>query len=1110
MKKLKLILLMVYLFASTGLLIAQTTSVTGVVISAEDNEPIVGATVLVKGSSIGGITDVNGRFVITNAPSSAKVLQISYIGMKMQEVTIKPNLKITMQVDSEVLEEVVITGMQRVDKRIFTGAADLLSASEVKIDGMSEISRSLEGRSAGVSVQNVSGTFGTAPKIKIRGATSIYGNSKPLWVVDGIVMEDVVEVSADDLSSGDANTLISSAIAGLNSDDIESFQILKDGSATSIYGARAMAGVIVITTKKGKAGVSKINYTGEFTMRLIPLYSDFNLMNSQDQMSVYQDMEEKGYLTMASVYNAKNSGVYGKMVELMTTVDPETGQFIVPNTLAGKNNYLREAEMRNTNWFKHLFNANVMQTHSVSITSGNEKSSYYTSLSAMLDPGWTLQSKVSRYTANLNANYEIVKGLDLNIITNASYRQQNAPGTLSAETNAVYGYVSRNFDINPYSYAMNTSRTLDVNESYRRNYAPFNIIDELNNNYMELNVADLKFQTEFKLKPIKNLEFVALGAIKYQSTSQEHHIKDDSNQALAYRAMGTQNMVDNNSYLYDDPSKVYQGPISVLPQGGIYRRADYRVAGYDFRLTGGYNNIFKEDHIMNLYGGMELNKVDRRHTWFRGWGLQYSMGEIPYYVYEFFKQGIEDSNNYYAYENTRTRDAAFFFNGVYSWRMKYVFNGTVRYEGSNKLGKSRSARWLPTWNLSGAWNMHEEGFFKSLKPTLSHFVLKTSYSLTATRGPSTVTNSNIVIGSTTPWRPSTDVQETSLYISDIENSELTYEKKHELNIGFEAGFLDNRVNIAADWYKRDNYDLIGRIVTQGLGGVTTKYGNVSDMTANGIEFTISSKNIRNKDFSWSTDFIYSHSKTKITNTYNYGRVIDMVQGLSAGATEGYPANGIWSIPFAGLNDEGLPCFYSVDGSVTNGYVNFQNRVDNDNWLVYEGSRDPTDMGSLGNIFTYKGFRLNVFITYSFGNVVRLTPVFSNTYTDLSAMPKEFKNRWMSAGDEERTNIPVIVSRRQNNSNSYLSYAYNAYNYSTERIAKGDFVRMKEISLTYDFPKSMIHQWKLSNMSLKLQGTNLFLMYADKKLNGQDPEFFNSGGVALPMAKQFTLTLRVGL
>ena len=180
------------------------------------------------------------------------------------------------------------------------------------------------------------------------------------------------------------------------------------------------------------------------------------------------------------------------------------------------------------------------------------------------------------------------------------------------------------------------------------------------------------------------------------------------------------------------------------------------------------------------------------------------------------------------------------------------------------------------------------------------------------------------------------------------------------------------------------------------------------------------------------------------------------------------------------------------------------------FLEYSGNIDPTDVGSFGNIFRYKNLSLNVFITYSFGNVVRLDPVFKKEYNDLTATPKEFNNRWVVPGDENKTTIPVIASKRQNKNDTNLSYAYNAYNYSTERIAKGDFIRMKEISLGYDFPKSFIQRLKLSTLSLKLQATNLFLIYADKKLNGQDPEFFNTGGVAAPTPKHFTLTLRLGI
>ncbi len=1105
----KLTMLLLCLFFSVGAVFAQN-KVTGTVVSQDEGEPIIGATVMVQGSKTGTTTDIDGKFTLS-VPAGKKLV-ISYVGMKSQTVTAKPGMKVSLASDAQVVSEVVVTGMQKVDKRLFTGATTKIDASNAKIDGMADISRSLEGRAAGVSVQNVSGTFGTAPKIRVRGATSIYGSSKPLWVVDGVIMEDVVDVSADQLSSGDANTLISSAIAGLNSDDIESFQILKDGSATSIYGARAMAGVIVVTTKKGKAGQAHLSYTGEYTMRLVPSYSTFNIMNSQDQMAVYQELQQKGYLNYAETANSANSGVYGKMYELINTYNSTTGQFGLANTNEAKAAYLRQAEYRNTDWFSELFSSSIQHNHSVSLSAGTDKAQYYASVSAMFDPGWTKKSEVERYTANFNANYKVSQKVTAGLIGNASYRKQTAPGTISATTNSVTGEVSRAFDINPYSYALNTSRALDPSAYYTRNYAPFNIFHELDNNYIDLNVVDFRMQAKLAYKPITKVELTALGAVKYSATTQEHNITDDSNQAQAYRAMGTSTIRKSNNYLYTDPDDIYALPVTVLPYGGILDRTDNRMFGYDFRATAQYNDAFLDDtHIVNAYAGLEMNNVERHSTWFRGWGLQYNMGEVPSYAYAVFKKSQEQNSDYFSLTNTNERSVAYFGNATYSYKGRYTINGTYRYEGTNRLGKSRSARWLPTWNVSGTWNIHEEPFFKKIEPAVSHLALRLSYSLTADRGPSNVTNSYVVISSQNPWRPFASVKETQLYISQLANSDLTYEKKHEFNIGLDAGFLNNRINLNVDAYTRRNYDLIGLASTAGVGGELNKYGNIATMKSSGVEVSLSTTNIKTQDFTWTSSFIYSHSKNEVTSLKTTTRAYELVTG-SGFAMEGYPVRGLFSFQYAGLSEDGIPQVVNTDGEVTTTNINFQ-EYDNDKLrknLVYSGNVDPTDVGSFGNIFKYKNLTLNVFITYSFGNVVRLDPVYSNEYDDLTAMPKEFNNRWVVPGDETKTNVPVIASKLQNNNNSQLSYAYSAYNYSTERIAKGDFIRMKEISIGYEFPKSITNALKVNNLSLKLQGTNLFLLYADKKLNGQDPEFFNTGGVAVPMAKQFTLTLKLGL
>lgn len=1090
-------------------------SVRGKVTSKTDKVPLVGVSVTVEDRfDVGTSTLMDGTYELF-VDDDALTIVFEYMGMVTVKRPIAEVLNIQMVEDATQIGEIVVTGITVTDKRLFTGAAEKLDADDVKMAGVAEIGRALEGKAAGVSVQNVSGTFGVAPRIRVRGATSIFGSSKPLWVVDGVPIEDVVDVSADDLSSGDANTLISSAISGINSDDIESIQILKDGSATSIYGARAMAGVIVVTTKRGRSGHSSMNYTGEFTVRMKPSYNEFNIMNSQDQMAVYQEMAQKGWLNYASVSNASNSGVYGKMYQLLNTYNAATGQFALLNNEESRTAYLRQAEARNTDWFDVLFTNNLQQTHSVSMSSGTEKSNYYASLSVLTDDGWTQASSVDRYTANLNASHKITPNLELNIISNGSYRQQMSPGTLSQSVDVVSGTVKRDFDINPYSYALNTSRTLDSNEFYTRNYSAFNIVDELNNNYIDIAVTDLKFQGELRWKIKSGIEWSNLAAIRYQSSSQEHNIKDDSNQARAYRAMATSTIRDANSYLYTDPDDPYALPISVLPYGGIYKRTDHNMQSFNYRSTFRYNRGFDNGDILNFNGGLEISSTRRHATWFRGWGLQYSMGDVPLYAYQVFKKGSENGSQYYELANSLQRFVAGFANFTYSYQGRYTISGTSRYEGSNKFGKARSARWLPTWNISGAWNVHQEEWFDEFTPTISNLMFRTSYSLTADSGPASVSNSNVIIGSGTPWRPYTELQESALYIASLANEDLTYEKKKEWNIGMSVGFLNNRINLETDYFVRDNYDLIGVINTQGVGGESSKYGNVAAMNSSGLEISLSTRNIvatTRSDFGWTTDFVYTHTTNRVTKLQSNKRMIDMITG-NGFAKEGYPVRSLFSIPFAGLNSEGLPQFYTADGDKTITEIYFQTRDTGKNeldFLVYEGSVDPTDYGSIRNEFVWNGFRLNLFLTYSFGNVIRLDPVFSAAYSDLTSMSREYKNRWVNPGDEQITTIPVIASYRTYlQYGTKLQYAYSAYNYSTERVAKGDFVRLKEISLAYDFKSEVAAALKASSLSVKLQLTNLCLLYADKRLNGQDPEFSNSGGVATPVPRQFTFTVKIG-
>jgi TonB-dependent SusC/RagA subfamily outer membrane receptor len=298
----------------TNTLLRITVPVTDVkgVVTNEKNELLPGVTIIIKGTSRGVTTNDKGVFELKKLANDA-ILVFNFTGYKTEEVSVAAfksgALTIVLKEKPTRLQEVVVTGFQSIDKSKFSGAATRLKGEDVKIDGLTDVSRMLEGRVAGVAIQNVSGTFGTAPKVRIRGATSINGDNKPLWVVDGVVLEDVVNISNDQLSSGDPTTLLGSAVAGLNSNDIESFDILKDAAAAALYGARAMNGVVVITTKKGRAGKPVINYSGNFSTQMKPNYNNFNIMNSGQQMSVLAELERKGILT-SDILSRGDIGVF--------------------------------------------------------------------------------------------------------------------------------------------------------------------------------------------------------------------------------------------------------------------------------------------------------------------------------------------------------------------------------------------------------------------------------------------------------------------------------------------------------------------------------------------------------------------------------------------------------------------------------------------------------------------------------------------------------------------------------------------------------------------------------------------------------------------------------
>ncbi|PWK27840.1 TonB-linked SusC/RagA family outer membrane protein [Arcicella aurantiaca] len=1101
-----------YTYAHTNLITnyALEITVSGKVTEANNvNSGIPGATVREKGTKNGVSANLNGEYTIK--VKEGAILIFSAIGYNSKEVVVNKQAKInvSLETDNQALDEVIVTGYQKIDRANFTGAAVKLKTDDIKLAGTIDIGRMLEGRASGVSVQNVSGSFGAAPKIRVRGATSITGENKPLWVIDGVVLEDVVNISNDDLSSGNANTLLGSAVAGLNSDDIESFQILKDASATALYGARAMNGVVVITTKKGRVQPTTINYSSNFSVTLRPSYDSYNIMNSNEQMGVYAELERKGWLTYSDVSRRANSGIYGKMYDLISSYDATTKKFGLENTPEAKSNFLQRYASVNTDWFKILFRNSLTQEHSLSINSGSEAAQYYFSTSVYDDSGWSIADKVRRYTATMRANFNLSKKLSLGFITVGSIREQKAPGSQDRVNNAYQGKYDRDFDINPFSYALNTSRALtayDENgnlEYFKRDFAPFNIIQESATNYLDLSQLDLKLQLETQYKFNKNLTYNVLGTMRYVNSTRENKTYETSNQANAYRAAESSTVREANKYLYRDPDNPEAEPVVVLPQGGIYKRNEDKLVNYYARHQLNWSKTFDEIHSVNVLLGQEIKFANREEAFFNGFGYQFDKGGIPFTDYRIIKQGLDYNFNYYGLENKRDRYVAFFSNASYAYKNKYIFNGTARIDGSNQLGRSASARYLPTWNISGSWNAKEEDFLKD-NDLISRLSLRGTYGLTASMGK--VKNSTAIFKNQLTTRPYLSEKESRIYIESLENSELTWEKQYETNIGFDLGLFNNRINLIVDAYQRKGFDLIGRIKTSGVGGQLFKDANYADMKSRGIDIGLSATVLNYKDFQWKTNLNYAINQSEITNLKSLPLIYDLTK-QEGGAQQGYPVRSIFSLDFKGLNSNGIPTFVNEKGEVST-IVDIQSQETK--YLKYEGSLDPTMFGGFSNSFKYKNWDFNVFVSFQGGNKIRLDSKFSEAYSDLVASPKEFSNRWVLPGDEAKTNIPAIMDARIASLLTGGEYPLTNYNLSSARVVNGDFVRLKNLSLGYTLPLAWATKIGFKGLSAKISATNIMLLYSDKRLLGQDPEFFGSGGVALPVPKQVSFSLKATL
>jgi hypothetical protein len=545
-----------------------------------------------------------------------------------------------------------------------------------------------------------------------------------------------------------------------------------------------------------------------------------------------------------------------------------------------------------------------------------------------------------------------------------------------------------------------------------------------------------------------------------------------------------------------------------LPYGGFYKRTDRTLTTYNIRNQLTYSQSFDDRlHQLTVLAGQEYISTDRQTASDVGVGYQWNTGGVPFLNYVYFKQLTETNGTYYGMTNEYDRNAAFYGNAQYTYNNRYTIMGTVRTDGSNRMGNSSRARWLPTWTVAGVWNVDQEKFMEPTQGIISHLMLKSSYGLNASIG--NAINSTTILRSAITNRQYPLDQQTSINIQDLQNQDLTWEKKYELNVGTDIGLFNERLNLTVDYYRRKSFDLIGLIRTSGIGGEVDQYANYADMKSHGLDISVTGKILAERDYSWSSTLNFGLNITRITNLKSTPNLFQLV-GEGGGPKQGYSVRGLFSLVNKGLDPYyGYPLFVNDSGQVSP-QVNLQSL--NTSYLKYEGPVDPTITGGWSNTFRYKDFTLNVLFTYQAGNKVRLRAVYNNYYSDLDALPNEFRKRYELPGDEKLTNIPSINMFQQAGYQlqQRSAYPYNNYNYSSDRVADGGFVRLKAATFSYNLPSNLMNRAGMRNGSLSVTTNNLWLVYSDKRLHGQDPEFYTTGGVALPVNRQITFSLKLGL
>lgn len=1036
----KFLIITLSLIISIGTLRAQSLTVTGKVIDHEGLE-VIGGTVTIKGvSGTGTVTDINGQYTIQVNDASKDVLVFSYIGLQSMEVPVKNRAKIdvTMKADNQLLEEVVVVGYATVKRKDLTGSVASVKSDELIKTPTADATQALAGRLAGVQIIQTDGQPGAEASIRVRGGISITQSNEPLYVIDGFPTED--------------------GMSSLDPADIESIDVLKDASATAIYGARGANGVVLITTKGGKSNEDgKGTVTFDTYVGIRKLANPLQVLNPEE--FVLADYERSMHLLNEEGMTNWQK-IYGSFLEIGENYHNRPGLDWLDET------------MGRTTW---------TQNYRAAFSGGNDRTKYSLSYNYNKDEGAMVHSGSDKHNISFNLNSKLNDRLSVN--GRITYDQRSIYGAGVAGNGTNDGGSNTDARFNKMAQILQYRPTIGIQGSDQdllEGEDPV-LVDEQGNTMQNplINAAEEKDDREIRtfqanggltFKLMKGLTFRNSTGMRYRAQRRELFYGDQS-------IMGKRNGIYGSIRNTED---------------GSFQTSNV--------LT--YEKTFNKKHDLTAQLGQEYV-----HRWTRY--VHTEVSDLPTDDFQLDDIGLGTPSASDSFLNDDDNLLSFFGRVNYDYADKYLFSATLRADGSSKFSKNNKWGVFPA--VSAAWRLGEEEFIKNLN-IFSDLKFRIGYGLAGNNRIGSY-NSLALFNSILTAMGGSLVPGYASAV--IPNDDLKWEANKTFNLGFDFGFLDQRITVSPEFYINRSSDLLLNAKLPLSSGYETMVVNAGETKNVGIDLSINTQNIVTKNFSWNTTLTLSHNKNTVEALtgeqiqlyeakFGYNSSTHRIAvGESLGQFYGYVTEGLYQVSDFDY-DAATKTYTLKEGiaahrkDVQPGDWKFKNLDDNSvidaNDMTVIGNATPKFYGGLNNNFTYKGFDLSVFFTFSYGNEVLnatklvTTKVGRENYNSLEVMNS--RNRWMTIDAQGNKVTDPETLTAMNEGKTIASWhdnqQGNMYVHSWA-VEDASYLRLSNVTLGYTFPKQMVKKVGLSKIRLYATGSNLFVW---TPYTGFDPEVSN--------------------